>query len=137
MSFLLIVRISLNKKDFLILFTSHFTCGNLRSLSYTPNLLLDYVCSIPTSERIRGNSSNTQTSSQTLPFLINNNFHHGEPNQTKDPRVIFTGKTSSNLPETLSLPSTLSVSILSILNIFSIILQHNLSNRYQELQNFS
>ena len=68
----------------------------------------------PTSEQIRENPFNPTNQTSRLPYWRTHSFTQGEPNLINDPIDIFTDTTtSSSLPETLSLPSTPSISQIS------------------------
>ena len=78
----------------------------------TPNIPSDYLGSTPTSEQIRENPFNPPTSTQHLPHWMTQNFSQGEPNLVYEPIDISSEK-SLSIPETLSLPSTPSISQIS------------------------
>ena len=78
----------------------------------TSNIPSDYLGSTPTSEQIRENSFNPPATTETLPFWVTHVFHHGEPNLENDP-IDVSSDTSLSLPETLSLPSTPSLTPIS------------------------
>ena len=86
----------------------------LLSQRSTSSLPSDYLGSTPTSEQIRENPFNPQNQTSRLPYWTTQSFTQGEPNLINDPIDISTDTTmSSSLPETLSLPSTPSISQIS------------------------
>ena len=108
----------------------------LLSQCSTSSIPLDYLGSTPTSEQIRDNPFNppppppNQTS--RLPYWTTNSFTQGEPNLINNPIDISTDTTtSSSLPETLSLPSTPSISQISP-TPFPLNFPNNLDARYRE-----
>ena len=86
----------------------------LLSQRSTSSLPSDYLGSTPTSEQIRENPFNPPNQTSRLPYWTTQSFTQGEPNLINDPIDISTDTTtSSSLPETLSLPSTPSISQIS------------------------
>ena len=98
-----------------------------RSTSSIPS---DYLGSTPTSEQIRDNPFNPPNQTSRLPYWTTHSFTQGEPNLINDPIYNFT-TTSSSLPETLSLPSTPSLSQISP-TPFPLKFPNNLDARYRE-----
>ena len=100
-----------------------------RSTSSIPS---DYLGSTPTSEQIRENPFNPPNQTSRLPYWTTQSFTQGEPNLINDPIDISTDTTtSSSLPETLSLPSTPSISQISP-TPFPLNFPNNLDARYRE-----
>ena len=102
-----------------------------RSTSSKPS---DYLGSTPTSEQIRENPFNPPpppNPTTRLPYWTTHSYTQGEPNLVNDPINIFTDTTLSSLPETLSLPSTPSLSQISP-TLFSLNFPNNLDARNQE-----
>ena len=88
--------------------------------------------STPTSEQIRENPFNPTNQTSRLPYWTTHSFTQGEPNLINDPIDISTDTTtSSSLPETLSLPSTPSISQISP-TPFNFNFPNNLDARYRE-----
>ena len=86
----------------------------LLSQRSTSSLPSDYLGSTPTSEQIRENPFNPTNQTSRLPYWTTHSFTQGEPYLINDPIDISTDTTtSSSLPETLSLPSTPSISQIS------------------------
>ena len=87
------------------------TLVSQRSTSSIPS---DYLSSTSTSEQIRDNPFNPPKQTSRLPYWTTHSFTQGEPKLINDPIDISTDTTtSSSLPETLSLPSTPSISQIS------------------------
>ena len=115
-------------------------------LSETPTLLSqrstssipsEYLGSTPTSEQIRENPFNPPNQTSRLPYWTTQSFTQGEPNLINDPIDISTDTTtSSSLPETLSLPSTPSISQISPTPfplIFQITSSLDIENNHQQI----
>ena len=68
---------------------------------------------------------------RTTTILDNTTFSQGEPNLANEPIDISSDTTLSSLPETLSLPSTPSISQISP-SVFPLIFPNNLDARYRE-----
>ena len=97
-----------------------------RSTSSIPS---DYLGSTPTSEQIRDNPFNPPP---PQPNITTHSFTQCEPNLINDPIDISTDTTtSSSLPETLSLPSTPSISQISP-TPFPLNFPNNLDASYRE-----
>ena len=100
-----------------------------RSTSSIPS---DYLGSTPTSEQLRDNPFNPPNQTSRLPYWTTKSSTQGEPNLINDPIDISTDTTtSSSLPETLSLPSTPSISQISPTS-FPLNFPNNLDARYRE-----
>ena len=99
-----------------------------RSTSSIPS---DYLGSTPTSEQKRKNHFNPPNPTARLPYWATHSYTQGEPNLVIDPIDISTNTTLSSLPETLSLPSTPSVSQISP-PLFPLSFPNNLDARYRE-----
>ena len=98
----------------------------------TSSLPSDYLGSTPTSEQIRENPFNPTNQTSRFPYWTTHSFTQGEPNLVNDPIDISTDTTtSSSLPETLSLPSTPSISQISP-PPFNLNFPNNLDARYRE-----
>ena len=95
------------------------------------NLPSDYLGSTPTSEQIRENPFNTPESTERLPYWASHSYTQGEPKIVREPKDISSDTTSLTLPETLSLPSTPSISQISP-TPSPLIFPTNLDARYQE-----
>ena len=80
-----------------------------RSTSSIPS---DYLGLTPTSEQIRENPFNPPIYAR-LPYWATHSYTQGEQNLVNGPIDISTDTTLSSLPETLSLPSTPSLSQIS------------------------
>ena len=97
----------------------------------TSSIPSDYLGSTPTSEQIRENPFNSPNPTARLPYWATHSDTQGEPNIVNEPIDISTDTTPSSLPETLSLPSTLSLSQIS--QTFSpLSFPNNLYARYRE-----
>ena len=104
----------------------------LLSQRSTSSLPSDYLGSTPTSEQIRENPFNPTNQTSRLPYWTTHSFTQGEPNLINDPIDISTDTTtSSSLPETLSLPSTPSISQIAP-PPFNLNFPNNLDARYRE-----
>ena len=104
----------------------------LLSQRSTSSLPSDYLGSTPTSEQIRENPFNPTNQTSRLPYWTTHSFTQGEPNLINDPIDISTDTTTSlSLPETLSLPSTPSISQISP-PPFNLNFPNNLDARYRE-----
>ena len=99
-----------------------------RSTSSIPSV---YLGSTPTSEQIRENPFNTPNTTARLPYWATHSCTQGEPNLVNDPIEISTDTTLSSLPETLSLPSTPSLSQTSP-PLFPLNFPNNLDARYRQ-----
>ena len=106
--------------------------STLLSQRSTSSLPSDYLGLTPTSEQIRENPFNPQNQTSRLPYWTTQSFTQGEPNLINDPIDISTDTTtSSSLPETLSLPSTPSISQISPTH-FPLKFPNKLDARYRE-----
>ena len=105
-----------------------FPLFSQRSTSSIPS---DYLGSTPTSEQIRENPFNPPHPTARLPYWATHSYTQGEANLVNDPIVISTDITLSSLPETLSLPSTPSLSQISP-TLFHLNFPNNLDARYRE-----
>ena len=104
----------------------------LLSQRSTSSLPSDYLGSTPTSEQIRENPFKSPNQTSRLPYWTTQSFTQGKPNLINDPIDISTDTTtSSSLPETLSLPSTPSISQISP-TPFPLNFPNNLDARYRE-----
>ena len=105
----------------------------LLSQHSTSSLPSDYLGSTPTSEQIRENPFNPPPPNPTerLPYWTAHSYTQGEPNIVNKPIDISTDTTLSSLPETLSLPSTPSLSQISP-TLFPLNFPNNLDARYRE-----
>ena len=103
----------------------------LLSQHSTSNIPSDYLGSTPTSEQIRENPFNPPNPTARLPNWATHSYTKGEPNLVNDPIDISTDKTLSSLTETLSLPSTPSLSQISP-TLFTLNFPNNLDARYRE-----
>ena len=101
------------------------TLTSQHSVSIIPS---DYLDSNPTSEQIRENPFNPP---ERLPYWTTHSYTQGEPNITNEPIDIFSDTTLSSIPETLSLPSTLSISQISQ-TLLPLNFPSNLDARYRE-----
>ena len=100
----------------------------LLSQQSTSNIPSDYLGSKSTSEQIRENPFNPPI---LQPYWATHSNTQGEPNLVNDPIDISTDTTLSSLPETLSLPSTPSLSQISP-TLFPLNFPNNLDARYRE-----
>ena len=96
----------------------------------TPNIPSDYLGSTPTSEQTRENPFNPPATTEHLPFWMTQAFNQGEPVLVNDPIEVLS-ETSLSLPETLSLPSTPSLTQISQ-TPFPPNFPKNLDARYRE-----
>ena len=103
----------------------------LLSQQSTSNLPSDYLGSTPTSEQIRENPFNPPNPTARLPYWTTHSYLQGEPNLVNDRIDISRDTTLSSLPETLSLPSTPSLSQISPM-LFPLNFPNNLDARYRE-----
>ena len=99
-----------------------------RSISNIPS---DYLGSTPTSEKIRDNPFNPPDTTERPPYWSTHSYTQGESNLVNEPIDISSDTTLSSLPETLSLPSTPSLSQISP-TLFPLNFPTNLDARYQE-----
>ena len=97
----------------------------------TSNIISDYLGSTPTSKQIRENHFNPPATTERLPYWVTHTYTRGEPNLVNDPIDVSSDTTLSTLPETLSLPSTPSLSQISP-TLFPLNFSTNLDSRYQE-----
>ena len=98
----------------------------------TSNFPSDYLGSTPTSEQIRKkNPFNPNVTTERLPHWATQTYTQGEPNLVKDPIDVSSDTILSKMPETLSLPSTPSLSQLSPTH-FSLNFSVHPDSRYQE-----
>ena len=104
------------------------TFSSQQSISNIPS---DYLDSTPTSEQIRENPFNPPDTTERPPYWSTHSYTQGEPNLVNKPIDISSDTTLSSLPETLSLPSTPSLSQISS-KLFPLNLTTNLDTRYQE-----
>ena len=95
------------------------------------NIQSDYLGSTPTSEQIRENPFNPPDTTERPPYWTKHSYTQGEPNLVIEPIDISSDTTLSSLPETLSLPSTPSISQISP-TLFPLKFPTNLDARYQE-----
>ena len=77
------------------------------------NIPSSYLGSTPTSEQIREIPFNNPTTTEHPPYWVTNKYPHGEPILVNNPVDVSFDTTLSTLPETLSLPSTPSLSQIS------------------------
>ena len=103
----------------------------LTSQQTTLNIPSDYLGSTPTSAQIRENPFNPPNTTERLPCWATQPYPQGEPNLVNDPTKTSSDTTLSSLPDTLSLPSTPSISQIlpSFLPLNS---PNNLAARYRE-----
>ena len=97
----------------------------------TSNIPSDYLGSTPTSQQIRENPFNPPDSTERPPYWTTHSYTQGEPNIVNEPIDISSDTTLSSLPETLSLPSTPSISQVSP-TLFPLNFPNNLDARYRE-----
>ena len=97
----------------------------------TPNLPSDYLGSTPTSKKIRENPFNPSNTTERLPYWTTQPYSQGEPNLVNEPIDFSSDTTLSSLPETLSLPSTPSISQISP-SFSPLNFPNNLDARYRE-----
>ena len=103
----------------------------LLSQHSTSNIPSDYLGSTPTSEQIRENPFNPPNPTERLPYWTTHSYTQGEANIVNEPIDISSDKTLSSLPETLSLPSTPSLSQMSP-TLFPLNFPNNLDARNRE-----
>ena len=103
----------------------------LLSQHSTSNIPSDHLGSTPTSEQIRENHFNPPDTTERPPYWTTHSYTQGEPNIVNEPIDISSDTTLSSLPETLSVPSTPSLSQISS-TLFPINFHTNLDTRYQE-----
>ena len=99
-----------------------------RSTSIIPS---GYLGSTQTSEQICENPFNPRNPTARLPYWAKHSYTQGELNLVNDPIDISADTTLSSLPETLSLPSTPSLSQISP-TLFPLNFPNNLDARYRE-----
>ena len=97
----------------------------------TPNIQSENLGSTPTSAQIRENPFNPPNPNERLPYWITQSHTQGEPNLVNDPIDTSSDTTLSSLPETLSLPSTPSISQISP-SFFPLNISHDIDTRYSE-----
>ena len=97
----------------------------------TSNIPSDYLGSTPTSQQIRENPFNPPDTTERPPYWTTHSFTQGEPNIVNEQIDISSDTTLSSLPETLSLPSTPSISQVSP-TLFPLNFPNNLDARYRE-----
>ena len=95
------------------------------------NTSSDYLGSTPTSQQIRENPFNPTDTTERPPYWTTHSYTQGEPNIVNEPIDIFSDTTLSSLPETLSLPSTPSISQVSP-TLFPLNFPNNLDARCRE-----
>ena len=98
----------------------------------TPNIHSDHLGSTPTSAQIRENPFNPPNPNERLPHWATQSYSQGEPNLVNDPIDASSETKFSSLPDTLSLPSTPSLSQISP-SIFPLNISHDIETRYSEL----
>ena len=103
----------------------------MASQQSTSNIPSNYLGSTPTSEQIRENAFTNATTTERPPYWATNKYPHGESNLVNNPIDVSFYTTLSTLPETLSLPSTPSLSQISP-STFPLNFPTNLDSRYQE-----
>ena len=91
----------------------------------------DYPDSTPTSQQIQENPFNTPDTTERPPYWKTHSYTQGEPNIVNKTIDISSDTTLSLLPETLSLPSTPSISQVSP-TLFPLNFPNNLDARYRE-----
>ena len=79
----------------------------------TSSIPSDYLGSTPTSEQIRESPFKPPNPTARLPYWATHSYTQGEPNIVNETIDISSDTTLSSLPETLSLPSTPSLSQVS------------------------
>ena len=99
------------------------TLASQQSISNMPS---EYLGSNPTSEQIRENPVDSPDTTDSQPYWTSQSHTQGEPILVNEPKDISSDTTLSSLPETLSLPSTPSISQISP-TIFPLISQPNLT----------
>ena len=103
----------------------------LLSQHSTSNIPSDYLGSTPTSQQIRENPFNSPDTTERPTYWTTHSYTQGEPNIVNEPIDISSDTTLSSLPETLSLPSTPSLSQISP-TLFPLNFPNNLDARYRE-----
>ena len=98
---------------------------------HTLNIPSDYLGATPRSEQIRENPFNNPTTIELPQYWLTNKYPHGEPNLVNNLTDVSFDTTLSTLPETLSFPSTPSLSQISP-STFPLNFPTNLDSRYQE-----
>ena len=91
----------------------------------------DYLSSTPTSEQTSEDPFNSPNPTARLPYLATHSSTQEEPNIVNEPIDISTDTTPSSLSETLSLPSTPSLSQIST-TLFPLNFPNNLDAKYRE-----
>ena len=97
----------------------------------TPKIHSENLGSTPTSAQIRENPFNPPNPNESLPHWARQSYPQGEVNLVNDPMDTSSETTFSSLPETLSLPSTPSLSQISP-SIFPLNISHDIEARYSE-----
>ena len=97
----------------------------------TPNIPSENLGSTPTSAKIRENPFNPPNPHERLPHWTTQSYPQGEPNLVNDPIDNSSDTTISSLPETLSLPSTPSISQISP-SFFPLNISQDIDPRYSE-----
>ena len=100
------------------------TLASQHSISNVPT---DYLDSTPTSEQSRENPFNPTDTTERPPYWTTHSYTQGEPNLVNEPIDLSSDTILSSLPETLSLPSTPSISQIS-----PTLFPTNLDARYQD-----
>ena len=103
----------------------------LTSQQSTPNIPSENLGSTPTSAQIRENPFNPPNPNERLPYWITQSHPQGESNSVTDPIDTSSDTTLSSLPDTLSLPSTPSISQ-TLPSFFPLNSPNNLDARYRE-----
>ena len=103
----------------------------LLSQHSTSNIPSDHLGSTTTSQQIRENLFNPTDTTERPPYRTTHSYTQGEPNIVNEPIDISSDTTLSSLPETLSLPSTPSMSQISP-TLFPLNFSNNLDARYRE-----
>ena len=97
----------------------------------TPNIHSEHLGSTPTSAQILENPFNQPNPNERLPHWATQSYSQGEPNLVNDPIDTSSETTFSSLAETLSLPSTPSLSQTSQ-SISPLNISHDIETRYSE-----
>ena len=105
------------------------TFSSQQSISNIPS---DYLDSTPTSEQIRENPFNPPDSTERPTYCSTHSYTQGEPKLLNEPIDVSSDTTLSSLPETLSLPSTPSLSQQISPTLSPLNFPTNLDARYQE-----
>ena len=103
----------------------------LLSQHSTSNITSDYLGSTPTSQQTRENPFNPPDTTERPTYWTTHSYTQGEPKIVNEPIDISSDTTLSSLPETLSLPSTPSLSQISP-TLFPLNFPNNLDARYRE-----